>query len=110
MNPYLALAVAAIGISGCAMTSQVMDTGNGTYMISAYASHVRGGAAGANSVAYDDAQRFCAGKGGHAIVLDTADRDLYQSSFGGSFNQYGGGLSGGTFSAGRTNLRFTCGL
>jgi hypothetical protein len=101
-------AVFAIGTSGCAMTSQVMDADNGTYMISAAASPIRGGAAGANSVAYDEAQRFCGQKGMHPIVLDAADRDVYQSSFGGSFNQYGGGFGGGTFAAGRTNLRFKC--
>ncbi len=42
-------------LSGCAMTSDVMDTGNGTYMISAHAAPIRGGAAGANQVAYKDA-------------------------------------------------------
>jgi hypothetical protein len=102
-------AVLAIGISGCAVTSSVMDTDNGTYMISAAAAPIRGGTAGANSVAYDDAQRFCAQKGMHAVVLNVADRDVYQGSFGGSFNQYGGGFGGGTFASGRTNLRFKCG-
>jgi hypothetical protein len=106
---FTTVAAIAIGTSGCAMTSQVMDTDNGTYMISAAASPIRGGAAGANSVAYDDAQRFCAQKGMHAVVLGAADRDVYQSSFSGSFNQYGGGFGGGTFAAGRTNLHFKCG-
>jgi len=106
---FFVAALIAIALSGCAMTSQVMDTDNGTYMISAAASPIRGGAAAANSVAYADAQSFCAQKGGHAVVLDAADRDVYQSSFGGSFNAYGGGLGGGTFAAGRTNLRFRCG-
>jgi hypothetical protein len=102
-------AAVSAGLAGCAMTSPVMDTDNGTYMISAAACPIRGGAAGANSVAYDDAQRFCSQKGTHAVVLNAADRDVYNSSFGGSFNQYGGGFSGGTFAAGRTNLRFRCG-
>ena len=91
------------------MTSPVMDTDNGTYMISAHASPIRGGATGANSVALDDAQKFCSQKGMHAIVIDAADRDVYQSSFGGSFNRYAGGFGGGTFAAGKTNLRFKCG-
>ncbi|MGZ5922084.1 MAG: hypothetical protein ACXWLT_09985, partial [Rhizomicrobium sp.] len=60
--------LAALAIAGCATASDVMDTGNGTYMISAHAAPVRGGAAGANEVAYKDANKFCVGKGGHAVV------------------------------------------
>ena len=93
------------------MASDVMDSGNGTYMISAHASAIRGGATGANSIAYEDAQKFCAQKGNglHAIVFDSKERDVYQSSFGGSFNQNGGGFGGGTVAAGNVNLRFKCG-
>jgi hypothetical protein len=108
MNRLLSAAIIGIAISGCAMTSPVMDADNGTYMISAAASAVRDGAAGANAVAYEDANRFCTQRGGHAIVMDAGDRDVYVSSFGGSFNQYGGGVGGGTFAAGRTKLRFRC--
>jgi hypothetical protein len=79
-------------------------------MISAHASAIRGGAAGATGIAYDDANKFCAGRmpGTHAIALDTQQRDVYQSSFGGSFNQNGGSFGGGTFAAGNTDLRFRC--
>jgi hypothetical protein len=93
--PALLLAV----LAGCAMSSDVMDTGNGTYMISAVAAPLRGGAAGANSVAYADANTFCASKvaGTHAIVIGQSDRDVYQSS------------RGNTFAAGNAALNFRCG-
>ncbi len=100
--------VAAIGaaftLSACAMTSDVMDTGNGTYMISAHAAPIRGGAAGANQVAYKDANAYCAQRGGHAVVLTADARDVYQGSFGGS----GGSFGGGVFAAGNTDLHFRC--
>jgi hypothetical protein len=93
------------------MTSDVMDTGDGTYLISAHAAPIRGGAAGANEVAYKDAQKFCAQKGAglHAVVINTNARDVYQSSVGGAWGTNGGGFGGGTFAAGNTDLRFRCG-
>lgn len=89
------------------MTSDVMDAGNGTYMIEGSASPIRGGASGATEVAYKDATAYCAEHqaGTHAIVVDSQNKDVYQSSFG--YNQYGGG--GGTFAAGRAELHFRCG-
>jgi hypothetical protein len=101
----------SIALFGCAMTSPVMDAGNGTYMISAHASAIRGGATGANTIAYQDAQQFCAQKGIglHAIVVDSNERDVYQSSFGGSVNQNGGSFGGGSFAAGNVDLHFRCG-
>ena len=90
------------------MTSDVMDTGNGTYMISAHAAPVRGGAAGANEVAYKDANAFCAGKGGHAVVLGADSRDVYQGSVGGSFGPGGGSFGGGVFAAGNADMHFRC--
>ena len=103
--------VALLGLTSCAMTSRVMDAGDGNYMISAHASAVRGGATGANTIAYDDAQKFCAEKGDglHAIVVNAQERDVYQSSVGGSFNQNGGSFAGGSFAAGNVNFRFRCG-
>lgn len=110
--PYwITAGVIAVGsLAGCAMASEVMDTGNGTYMISAHASPARGGAAGANQVAYNDANKFCAQKlaGGHAVVLTADDRDVYQGSMGGSVTPSGGFFGGGVFAAGNTNLRFRC--
>jgi hypothetical protein len=103
------LLVGAVALSGCAMTSEVMDTGNGTYMISAHAAPIRGGAAGANSVAYDDAQAFCQKKGMHAVVIDANSRDVYQGSVGGSYNAQGGSFGGGVFASGNTDLHFRCG-
>ena len=104
------IALAAVGLlalSGCAMTSDVMDAGNGTYMIQGTAAPVRGGAAGAVEVAYKDANSYCAEHqpGTHAIVVDSQNRDVYQGSYG--YNQYGGG--GGVFAAGHAELHFRCG-
>jgi hypothetical protein len=100
-----------ISLSGCAMTSDLMDGGDGTYLISAHASAIRGGATGANSIAYEDAQKYCArkGQGLHAIVVDAKERDVYQSSAGGSWNQSGGSFGSGTLAAGNVNFRFRCG-
>jgi hypothetical protein len=105
----LSVAAVLVLLSGCAMSSGVMDAGNGTYLISAHASAIRGGATGANSVAYQDAQEFCAKKGLHAVVIDQKERDVYQSSVGGSWNQSGGSFGGGSFAAGNVDFRFRCG-
>lgn len=93
------------------MTSGVMDAGHGTYMISAHASAARGGATGANALAYEDAQKFCAQKGSglHAIVINARERDVYQSASAGSWSSSGGGYSKGRFAAGNANLYFRCG-
>jgi hypothetical protein len=113
MNRGLALAVVlgALSMVACAMTSRVMDAGDGIYLISAHASAVRGGATGANTIAYDDAQKFCAekGQGLHAIVVDAQERDVYQSSVGGAWGKSGGGFGGGSVAAGNVNFRFRCG-
>jgi len=90
------------------MTTDVMDTGNGTYMISAHAAPVRGGAAGANQVAYKDANAFCAKKGEHAVVITAESRDVYQGSVGGSVGPSGGSFGGGIFAAGNADLHFRC--
>lgn len=105
------IAALSVALGGCAIASPVMDAGNGSYLISARAAPIRGGATGAATVAYNDAQKFCAGmgNGSHAIVIDEGERDIYQSSFGGSINAQGGSFGGGTFAAGSTNLRFRCG-
>jgi hypothetical protein len=98
------LAMLAMAMGGCAMTSDVMDAGNGVYMISAHAAPIRGGAAGANKVAYADANKFCRAKGMHAVILNAAARDVYQGAAGGG----GGSFSGGVFAAGNTDLWFRC--
>ena len=103
-----ALAALCALLGSCAMASDVMDTGNGTYMISAHAAPIRGGAAGANEVAYKDADAFCAKKGGHAVVLVANSRDVYQGSVGGSYNRSGGSFGGGIFAAGNADLHFRC--
>lgn len=104
----LCVAASMLLLAGCAMASDVMDTGNGTYLISARASAMRGGAAGANQVAYKDAQAFCAGRGGHAVVIAADSRDVAQSSFSGSANRNRAQISGGTFQSGNADMRFRC--
>ncbi len=85
-----------------------MDAGNGTYLISARASAIRGGTTGANSVAYQDAQAFCHKAGKRAVVINANERDVYHGSVGGSWNSSGGSIGGGVFASGNVNLRFRC--
>lgn len=101
-------ALAAMCLSSCATTSGVMEAEGGTYIISARAAPIRGGTAGANAVAYEEAQKFCAAKGARAVVISAQERDVYQSATGASWNSYGGGAGGGTFAAGNANLHFRC--
>lgn len=95
-------------IAACAYTSGVMEAEGGTYIISARAAPARGGTAGANAVAYEEAQKFCAAKGSRAIVVTANERDVYQSGGGASWNTYGGSAGGATFAAGSAILRFRC--
>lgn len=100
--------IVALSLTSCATTSGVMEAENGTYIISARAAPVRGGTVGANSLAYEEAQKFCVAKGGRAVVIDAKERDVYQSSAGASWSAYGGSAAGGKFAAGNATLRFTC--
>ena len=95
-------------LPGCAMTSGVMEAEDGTYLISARAAPIRGGTAGANSVAYAEAQKFCVATGKRAAVVTAQERDVYQSSAGAAWNASGGFAGGGAFAAGNANLRFRC--
>lgn len=102
------VALALCLLTGCAVTSGVMEAENGTYIISARAAPIRGGTAGANAVAYEDAQKFCGSKGMRAIVMTAQERDVYQSAVGASWNRSGGSAWGGTFAAGNADLHFRC--
>lgn len=90
------------------MATQPMEMSDGTYTISARASPVRGGATGAYEVAHKDAMAFCRTSGKRAIVMGGKDRDIYQSSYSGSWNDYGGGYGGATMAAGSATIRFRC--
>jgi hypothetical protein len=72
----IAAMLGAVALAGCATATPVMDAGDGTYLISARAAPVRGGATGAQTVAYTDAQKFCAQKGDglHPIVCHAPPR------------------------------------
>jgi hypothetical protein len=53
--------------AGCSMSSDVMDTGGGTYVVSAQASPLRGGS---EQAAHEQAVKYCAShRGGHPVVL-----------------------------------------
>lgn len=95
---------AALSLGACAIATPVMDTGDGTYMVSARAAPAAGGATGAQTHAYKQAQAHCAASGQKAVVIGTNDRDVYQAGFGGSAYGYGGGMS----AAGEAKLRFRC--
>jgi len=99
---------AATLLAGCATTSGVMEAEGGTFMISARAAPARGGTAGANALAYEEAQKFCVGKGGRAIIIAAKERDVYQSAASASWTPTGGNAGGGTFAAGNANLHFRC--
>lgn len=105
---HLFIGVACMLLSACATTSGVMQAEGGSYLISARAAPARGGTAGANAIAYEEAQKFCAAKGAKAVVIDAKERDVYQSSAGASWGPSGGSAGGGTFAAGSVNLRFKC--
>jgi hypothetical protein len=108
-NPGWAFSIAIFAIlAGYAMTSGVMEAEGGTYLISARAAPIRGGAAGANAVAHKEAQKFCATKGKRAVIVTAQERDVYQSSAGASWSASGGFAGGGIFAAGNANLRFRC--
>lgn len=102
------ITIVLLSLTACATTSGVMEAEGGTYIISARASPARGGTAGANAIAYREAQKFCAEKNSRAIVIDARERDIYQSSAGASWGTYGGSAGGGTFAAGNAILRFKC--
>ena len=105
----IALVVSSIVVIGCASTSGVMQGENGTYFISAKAAPARGGTAGANALAYEEANKFCASKGlGSAVVINQQERDVYQGGFAASSNQSSGFGSGGFAAGGSASLRFRC--
>lgn len=103
--------IAILPLSACAGSSDVMDMGNGTYMVSSHANHLAGGVSGAFTEANKTANKHCAATlpGTHAIVVDQRENTTYRSSYGGGWNQSGGGFSGGTAETGHADLMFRCG-
>jgi len=104
----VALAVIVAALTACATTSGVMPNDDGTYTISAAAAPARGGATGATTLAFKEAQKFCATQGKRAQSIKAEDRDVYQGAVGGGWNRSGGNFGGGTFAAGNATLRFRC--
>jgi len=101
------LLMGTLAVAACAMSSAPMDMGGGVYMISAQASPLRGGAAGANDAAYAEANKFCGSraKGAHAIVVGRDERDIYATSVSGGPTAFGGS----TAAWGNAPIRFRCG-
>ena len=85
--------VVGIGLAGCVETTGVVDGGNGTYVISARAAPIMGGAFGAREAALDEAQRFCQNLDprDHVIVVSTQSQSVY-----------------GVSATGDNDLRFSC--
>jgi hypothetical protein len=102
------LAIGILFLYGCASTSGVMEAENGTYLISAKASPARGGTAGANALAYEEAQKFCATAGGRAVLVNQQERDVYQGGSAASANQYGAFSSSGVAAGGAATINFRC--
>jgi hypothetical protein len=95
-------------LGGCASTSGVMEMADGSYMISAKAAPIRGGTSGANSMAYDEAQKFCSTANGKAVIVNQQERDVYQGGSAASVNQSGGFGSSGFAAGGAASIRFRC--
>ena len=91
-------------LGGCTSASPVMETSDGSYMVSARAAPAAGGATGAQTHAYKQAQAYCAAMDKKPVVVGTNDRDVYQGGVGGSAYGFGGGMS----AAGEAKLRFRC--
>lgn len=104
---YLAI-IGFIWLTGCATTSGVMEMADGTYVISAKADVFRGGTAGANAVAFEEAQNFCATAKGRAVIVNQQERDVYQGSGTAAINQYGGFASNSFSAGGSASIRFRC--
>jgi hypothetical protein len=75
MRRLLGAGLAALVVSGCAYSSEVMPGDNGTYFISSHAPAIRGGVIGANETAYSDANAFCSQHGARAIIISTNGGD-----------------------------------
>ena len=81
---------------------------DGSYVISAKADSLRGGTAGANSIAFEEAKNFCATAKGRPVVVNQQERDVYQGGSTASVNQYGGYASSGFSAGGSASIRFRC--
>lgn len=102
--------LAAIPLAGCAGSSDVMDLGNGRYMISSHANHLAGGVSGANTEAYRSANKYCGTNhpGTHAIVLGHQENTTYTQSYNGNWNNTGGNFNGGGLEQGHVDMAFSC--
>jgi hypothetical protein len=65
-----------VALTGCAMSNGIQKMGPDTYSVSAIAAPIRGGAAGAEITALEDANRFCASQGKEIMVKNTSSRAM----------------------------------
>lgn len=63
-------------LAACAMSQGVQKMGPDTYMVSAIAAPIRGGASGAELQAVADANTHCAAMGKEIMVTNTSSSDL----------------------------------
>lgn len=108
MKKVLIPALLSLAIYGCASSSGVMEMADGSYVISAKAAPVRGGTAGANALAYEEAQKFCGTANGRAVIVNQQERDVYQGGSTAAVNQSGGFASSGYSAGGAASIRFRC--
>ena len=66
MRQFFVLGALGALLTACSMASGVMDTGNGTYLVTAQASPLRGGS---EQAANEQAQMHCAKLWGRPVVL-----------------------------------------
>jgi hypothetical protein len=73
------LATIGAALAGCSMSSSVMDTGGGTYLVTGQASPLRGGS---EQAVHDQATAFCAKQSGrHPVVLGIDQQIMSKCTF-----------------------------
>ncbi len=108
MKTKLLVIFGILALGGCATSSGVMEMADGSYVISAKAAPIRGGTSGANSLAFEEAQKFCATANGRAVIVSKQERDVYQGGSVASVNQNSGFASSGFSAGGAASIRFRC--
>ena len=107
--PALGVLAIAVTLAGCATSSKIMEADDGTYVISAYALQVRGGASGATNLAFEDATRFCQQKGLRAQLVNSNEQDIHQRNYSNTRDARGRRQTQITnTTAGRSEVRFRC--
>ena len=80
----LAIVAIALFATGCTTTSDIMDQGNGTYMVTSAACPACGGTSKSASLAMEKANEYCSKTGKTAVVHNMENRNLNAVGAGGS--------------------------